>query len=148
MSHIFWSCPVVVQKRYLKRPPVSCTNTHDGIIDYENQGMVKNAKTRQFWEQKTNFLRNKKLLNLSLFWHFWEHLFSRTLGSSQNSYMYFGGKTFLSRDKGVSLTLVGHPSKDGIAIKISYGVDILCFMLTRLTAHLFLEGWLKLNLNS
>ena len=33
--------------------------------------------------------------------------------------------------------LVGHPSSDGVTIKILYGVDFL---------QLFLLGWLKLNL--
>ena len=35
------------------------------------------------------------------------------------------------------LALVGHPSSDAVTIKMLYGVDIL---------HLFLLGWLKLNL--
>ena len=39
--------------------------------------------------------------------------------------------------QGVSLALVGHPSSDGVTIKILYEVDFL---------QLFLLGWLKLNL--
>ena len=39
--------------------------------------------------------------------------------------------------QGVSLALIGHPSSDGVTIKILYGVDFL---------QLFLLGWLKLNL--
>ena len=50
---------------------------------------------------------------------------------------------FFLQGKGASSSLVGHPSNEGITMKI-WG---RCFMLATLAAHLFLEGWLKLNLN-
>ena len=143
MSHIFWSCPVVVQKIYLKRSPVSCTNTHHGIIDFENKGMVKNAKTRLFWEQKINFLWYKKLFNLSLFLHFWEHLFSRTPSSSQNSYMYCGGKTLSSSRQRCLFNLGWSPFQRWYHNKISYGVDVLRFMLT--SSPSFSRGLVKIE---
>ena len=43
--------------------------------------------------------------------------------------------------EGASLALVGHPSGDGVMIKMPYGVDVL----HRPASHLLL-GWLKLNL--
>ena len=43
----------------------------------------------------------------------------------------------------VPLGLVGHSSSDVVKIKILYGVDIF---LHRPASHLFLLGWLKLNL--
>ena len=45
--------------------------------------------------------------------------------------------------KGASLALVGHPSSDGVIIKMSYGIDVLH---RSFAPHLFLVGWLKLNL--
>ena len=47
---------------------------------------------------------------------------------------------------GASLALVGHPSSDGTTIKLPYGVDVLLYRSTSLAHHLFLLGWLKLNL--
>ena len=35
------------------------------------------------------------------------------------------GATLTSWGEGASLSLVGHPSSDGITIKIPYGVDVL-----------------------
>ena len=56
----------------------------------------------------------------------------------------WGQKGLTSWGEGASLTLVGYPFSDDITIKICYGV---CFVaLTSLTPHLFLSGWLKLNL--
>ena len=52
--------------------PVLCTNTHHDVTDLVNHGMVKNAKTRITSEQKTTFLRNKKILNLCLKWSIWK----------------------------------------------------------------------------
>ena len=42
------------------------------------------------------------------------------------------------------LVLVGQPSSDGVTIKMSLWGR--CFTLTSFTPHLFLLGWLKLNL--
>ena len=39
--------------------------------------------------------------------------------------------------------LVGHPSSDGVTIKMPYGV---CFTSTSFAPYPFLLGWLKLNL--
>ena len=35
------------------------------------------------------------------------------------------GASLTSRGEGASLALVGHPSSDGVTIKMSYGVDVL-----------------------
>ena len=35
------------------------------------------------------------------------------------------GASLTSGGEGASITLVGHPSSDGITIKIPYGVDVL-----------------------
>ena len=43
----------------------------------------------------------------------------------------------------ISLALVGHPSSDGVLIKMLYVVDVLH---RSASAHLVLLGWLKLNL--
>ena len=45
--------------------------------------------------------------------------------------------SFTSWGEGASLTLIDDPSSDGVMIKMPYGVDVL---------HLFLLGWLKLDL--
>ena len=47
--------------------------------------------------------------------------------------------------EGAYLALVGHPSSDGITIKIPFGVDVLLHQ-PALHHQLFLLGWLKLNL--
>ena len=52
------------------------------------------------------------------------------------------GGSLTSWGEGASLALVGHPSSDVVAIKMPYGVDIL----HQSASHLFLLGWLKLNL--
>ena len=44
--------------------------------------------------------------------------------------------------EGASLALVGHPSSDGITIKMPYGIDVLL----RPALHPIVLGWLKLNL--
>ena len=51
------------------------------------------------------------------------------------------GATLTSWGECASLALVGHPSSDGVTIKMPYGVDVLH------RPHLFLLGWLKLNLS-
>ena len=58
----------MVQKINSKMHLVSCTNTHPGIIDLVNHGIVKNTKTWISWEWKITFLQNKKILNLCLRW--------------------------------------------------------------------------------
>ena len=50
-----------------------------------------------------------------------------------------------SWEEGASLALVGHPSSDGVTIKIPYWVDVLLHQ-PALHPHLFLLGWLQLNL--
>ena len=45
--------------------------------------------------------------------------------------------------EGASLALVGHPSSDGLMIKMPYGVDVLYLPASH--PHLFLLPWLKLN---
>ena len=57
------------QKIYSKVHPVLCTNTHNDATDLVNHGIVKNIKTWTSWKRNTIFLRNKKILNLSLRWH-------------------------------------------------------------------------------
>ena len=47
---------------------------------------------------------------------------------------------------GDSVDLVGFPSSDVVTIKIPYGVDVF-ITSTTFAQHLFLLGWLKLNLN-
>ena len=49
----------------------------------------------------------------------------------------------LSHGEVISLALVGHPSSDGVLIKMLYVVDVLH---RSASAHLVLLGWLKLNL--
>ena len=54
------------------------------------------------------------------------------------------GVSLTSWGKDASLALVGHPSSDGTTIKMPYGVDVLHRPASH--PHLFLLGWLKLNL--
>ena len=49
--------------------PVLYSNTHHDTTDLVNHRMVKNTKTQISWERNITFLRNKKILNLSLRWH-------------------------------------------------------------------------------
>ena len=60
------------------------------------------------------------------------------------------GASFISWGEGAFLALVGHLSSDGITIKIPHQKNALwgrCFITsTSLAHHLFLLGWLKLNL--
>ena len=58
---------IVVQKIHSKMHPVSRTNTHHDVTNF---GMVEITKTWISWEQNITFLRNKKILNLCLRWHF------------------------------------------------------------------------------
>ena len=51
-----------------------------------------------------------------------------------NTGLVSSGASLTSWEEGASLALVGHPSSDGVTIKIPYMVDV------------FLLGWLKLNL--
>ena len=51
-----------------------------------------------------------------------------------NTGLVSSGVILTSWGEGASLALVGHPSSDGVTIKIPYRVDV------------FLLGWLKLNL--
>ena len=44
-----------------------------------------------------------------------------------NTGLVSSGVSLTSWGEGASLTLVGHPSSDGIRIKIPYGVDVLLF---------------------
>ena len=54
------------------------------------------------------------------------------------------GAILTSWGEGASLALVGHPSSDGIMIKMPYGVDVLHQpALHPIFSYL---GWLKLNL--
>ena len=144
----FCSYPDVVQKMYSERLPVSCSSTCHDFIYFGNHEMVKNAKTWLSWEQKIIFLKNQNILNLCLFLHFWEHFFSRTPSSSQNIYiyMYCCGNAFSSSRQRCLFILGWSPFQWW-----NHNENILCgrcfVTLTRLTAHLFLEGWLKLNLN-
>ena len=55
------------------------------------------------------------------------------------------GASLTSWEEGASLALVGDPSSDGFMIKIPYGVDVLHQLTLHFTHHLFLLGWLKLN---
>ena len=43
----------------------------------------------------------------------------------QNTGLVSSGASLSSWGEGVSLALVGHPSSDGITIKMPYGVDVL-----------------------
>ena len=58
---------------------------------------------------------------------------------------YISRASLTSCGESASLALVGDPSSDGVMIKVPYGVDVLhrCFTFA---PHLFLLGWLKLNL--
>ena len=60
----------MVQKIYSKMHFVSSTNTHHDVTDLVNLGMVQNTKTWISWVRNITFLRNKKILNLCLWWHF------------------------------------------------------------------------------
>ena len=42
--------------------------------------------------------------------------------------------------EGASLALVGHPSSDGVTIKIPYGIDGLLYTSTSLAPYLLLLG--------
>ena len=140
----FWSCPDVVHKIYAKKFAVSCTNTHHDLIDLGNHEMVQNAKTWLSWEQKITFLGNKKTLTCASFYISENIFFQEHLVALRIHICIFVEIIFLPEGKGASLSLVGHPSSDGITKKI-WG---RCFvMLATLAAHLFLEDWLKLNLN-
>ena len=55
------------------------------------------------------------------------------------------GARISSWGEGASIALVGHPSSGGITIKIPRGVDVLLHRPAS-HPHLFLLGWLKLNL--
>ena len=60
---------VGVQKIYWEVHPFSCTNNHHDVTNLLNHGMVKDPKTWISWGRNIIFLRNKKILNLSLRWH-------------------------------------------------------------------------------
>ena len=45
--------------------------------------------------------------------------------SLPNTGLVSSGASLTSWGEGASLALVGHPSSDGITIKMSYGVDVL-----------------------
>ena len=54
----------------------------------------------------------------------------------------FNGDILISWGEGASLVLVGHPSSDGITIKMPYGVDVL----HRLVSHpIFPIGLVKIE---
>ena len=42
---VIYSKDIMVQKIYYNMHPVSCTNTHHDVTDFENHGIVKNTKT-------------------------------------------------------------------------------------------------------
>ena len=46
------------------------------------------------------------------------------------------GASLTSWGEGASLALVGHPSSDGVTIKMPYGVDVLHLAFSDLTCHL------------
>ena len=54
------------------------------------------------------------------------------------------GPSLTSWGEGPSLALAGHPSSDGVTIKNA--LRGRCFTSTSFAPHLFLLGWLKLNL--
>ena len=55
-------------KRYIQKCTLShLLNTHRGVTDLVNQGMVKNTKTWISWERNITFLQNKKFLCIR--WH-------------------------------------------------------------------------------
>ena len=56
----------------------------------------------------------------------------------ENTGLVSSGVSFTSWGEGASLALVGHPSGDGITMKISYGVDVL---LHRPASHLSFSYW-------
>ena len=60
-----WS---VIQKIYSKMHIISCANTHRGVTDLVNHGMVKNTETWISWKWNIIFLQNKKILNLCFRW--------------------------------------------------------------------------------
>ena len=55
----------------------------------------------------------------------------------------YSGASLTSWGEGASLAFVGNPSTDGVTTKMPYGVDLTS---TSFAPHLFLLGWLKLNL--
>ena len=55
-----------------------------------------------------------------------------------NTGMMSSGVSLTSWGEGASLALVGHPSSDGITIKILYGVDVL---LHRPASHPVFSYW-------
>ena len=59
----------IYQLIYSKMHPASCNNTHHDVTDLVNHGMIENTKTWICWERNITFLRNKKILNLSIVWH-------------------------------------------------------------------------------
>ena len=52
------------------------------------------------------------------------------------------GVSLTSWGEGASLALVGHPSSDGVTIKIPYGVDILLHLPAQ---HLMFSYWVGQN---
>ena len=57
----------------------------------------------------------------------------------KNTRLVSSGASLTSWGEGASLALIGHPSSDGVTIKILYGVDGV-----DVAPHLFLLGWLTL----
>ena len=49
---------------------------------------------------------------------------SRLLQRHRNIWLVSSGVSLASWGEGASLALVGHPTSDGITIKIPYGVDV------------------------
>ena len=56
----------------------------------------------------------------------------------RNTGLVSSGVSLTSWGEGASLALVGHPSSDGITIKIPYGVDVL---LRRPASHPIFSYW-------
>ena len=68
------------------------------------------------------------------------------VGKHQNTGLVSSGTSLTSWAEGASLALVGHPSSDGVTIKIN-ALWTRCVTSTTFKPNLFLLDWLKLNLD-
>ena len=88
---------------------ISCTNTHHDLTDLVNHAIVKNKITWISWEQNITFLRNKKILNLSLRWHIlrsYRFLAEITVNACNNPIYTDNGWIPLSRvDKNIFISM-------------------------------------------
>ena len=88
---------------------------------------------------ENNFSKKKKNFLTSASFYISENTFSQEYLVALRVHICIAVEIlFLPQDKGVFLSLVGHPLNDGISIKIWIGRFV---MLVRFAAHLFLEGW-------